>query len=170
MSAVRSQWSLPQGIVARDEPIEESVRREEILAVQIAGAPYGLRAREVGGIATDRTIVPLPGAEHSLVGVTSIRGVVVPVFGLAELLDLNDAAPTRWLAWVAGERPVAFTFSQLEGLHRVPLDDIRDGADAWSVVRGTTRIHDQYRPIVDLSRAARAGFGRQAAALGGGRR
>lgn len=143
---------------------DDTPTADRFVVIRVAGGIFALRSNTLAGFATDREVVPLPGSESSLLGVTSVRGRVFPVFGLAELLGLSSTGPARWLAWVAGEQPAGFAFAGLEGVHRVASQEVREGADAWSALRGTIDFRGSSIPVIDLSRAARAGFGRQAAA------
>jgi len=103
---------------APSEPVSQEV--EDLLAIGVAGSPYAIHLRDIAAIVTRRTIVPVPAAAPSLLGVAGIRGDIVPVFGLASLLGYEDAADgPPWLVLCRAE-PVALGFADLQGYLRLP--------------------------------------------------
>jgi chemotaxis signal transduction protein len=96
---------------------------ENLLAIRVAGHAYALRVAEVASLAADRKIVAVPSAAHGLLGVAGIRGVIVPVYGLAALLGLADtASPPRWLALCGAHKPVGLAFHHLDRYLSLPSD------------------------------------------------
>ena len=93
-------------------PVVEGDGLEDILAVRIAGDPYGLRMREIRGLVATRRVVPVPSRRPELLGVAGHRGAVVTVYSLAALLGYPvDVAPTPWLALVGESEPLGFGFA-----------------------------------------------------------
>lgn len=110
---------------------------EDLLAIRVAGNPYALVSRELSGVVTDRKVVALPSRRSDLRGLAGIRGTIVPVYGLAELLGY-DAPPSAatWLALCGRTDPVALAFDELDGFLRVPRADLHAAHGAES--SGTT--------------------------------
>jgi chemotaxis signal transduction protein len=75
---------------------------ERFLTVESSGQACAFRVREVAGLLPAKDLVPLPvgnSAPLGLWGLCGVRGVLVPVFSLAELLgEARPADPTpHWL-------------------------------------------------------------------------
>jgi chemotaxis signal transduction protein len=93
---------------------------EDLLAIRVAGDPYALRVREIAGMVASRKVVYLPSRKPALLGITGIRGSVVPVYGLAALLGYGASArPAPWLALVGISVAVAFAFEEFTSFLRV---------------------------------------------------
>jgi len=130
----------------------EAPPMENLLAIRLGPAPYGLRLAEIAGLYRDRRVTPLPGAMPALLGVAGFRGTVLPVYDLARLVGGASAAHPRLLA-IAKEASVAFAFDRLDSHERIALDLIVQhlpGPGQWRHVQGRVRLGGLMRPIVDL--------------------
>jgi purine-binding chemotaxis protein CheW len=104
---------------------------EALLAIRVGADPYALRLSEVGALAADRAITPVPSHNPELLGVAGLRGSIVAVYDLAALLGQPPLSAPRWLGLARGSR-VAFAFSAFEGQLRV---------DAGQLSRAELRSH-----------------------------
>jgi chemotaxis signal transduction protein len=121
---------------------EETV---DLLAIRIAGDAYALKIGDLVSLAPSGRVVPLPSRQPGLLGLTGIRGSVLPVYGLGLLLGYESAHVTlRWLALAGGAEPVALAFDELEGFLRVnrtelcvdvPRRNVREAVRAGNVTR-----------------------------------
>jgi chemotaxis signal transduction protein len=115
---------------------------EPMLAILLGGERFALRVHEIAGLTMSREkIVQVPSRHPELLGLTGIRGVVVPVFSLARLLGFESepgAAP--WLVF-CGERqsPIALAFEGMEGQFEVASTEVyvRDEAPGHRYVSAT---------------------------------
>jgi chemotaxis signal transduction protein len=124
---------------------------EDLLAIEVAGHAYALRARELLGLYVDRSITTLPAAPPELLGLAAVRGELVAVYDLATLLGYGHVETPHYLALSRGPS-IAFAFAKLTGHTRVAKHAIapsQRAGETWlsEVVRET----DQTRPIVELS-------------------
>src|ERR1700694_1468677 len=70
---------------------EQQRAPEPMLAITLEGERFALRVHEIGGLALSKEkVVPVPTRVPELLGLTGIRGVVVPVFSLARLLGFDS--------------------------------------------------------------------------------
>jgi purine-binding chemotaxis protein CheW len=112
-------------------PRAQAEELEDVLALRIRGDAYGLRVREIAGVARADRIQPLPSRVPELLGVAGLRGSLVPVYSLAGLLGYADGHDPlavrrrenpRWLALVGGRDPLALALSEFEGYVRLGRD------------------------------------------------
>jgi chemotaxis signal transduction protein len=108
-----------QGFAAPDAA--PALEQENLIAIRIQGDRYGLSVREIRGVAVAGKLVALPSRSPGLLGLTGIRGAIIPVYSLAVLLGYPKAggAP-RWLALCGANEPVALGLGDFEGYVRVP--------------------------------------------------
>jgi len=128
---------------------------EDLLAIRLAGDPYALKLSDVELIDARRKIVPLRGADASVLGVAGVRGQLVAVYDLARLLGYGYArarsheAP-RWIAVVDAERGLAVAFDELEAqFSAAPLRAAADGRTQW--LDGTVEHEGVRRPVVAMA-------------------
>ncbi len=66
---------------------------EQMLAITIQGERYAIRVSGISGLAVPKgKVLPVPSSVPELLGLTGIRGTVVPVFSLAWLLGFGQSA------------------------------------------------------------------------------
>src|SRR5579872_4618809 len=131
--------------------------REPLLHIRVGGERYAVRTGNIGGLARIRKIVPMPSRISEMLGLTALRGVIVPVFDLAALLAIpSDAGAPEWLILTAGDTPLGFAFHEFEGqqMHE-PLDaeaspDPREGSRQF--VRAGLAI----RSVLDIARLSKS--------------
>jgi hypothetical protein len=85
-----------------------------LLTIRCGGERYAIRLADVRGLYSDRRILALPGPLPELLGVTSFRGQIVPVYQLAALLGKPAGAAPRWMVLVQVSAPLAFAFEAFE--------------------------------------------------------
>lgn len=136
-------------------PPGRAANPEPMLAIGVAGEPFALRVREISGLAVNNEkVVPVPSRVPELLGLTGIRGVVVPVFSLARLLGFDsERGPTRWLVF-AGESqtPIALAFETMERLFEASSSDIfaREDASAHRYVGATVCKDTTLRGVISV--------------------
>jgi chemotaxis signal transduction protein len=99
--------------------------QESMLAITVAGQRMAVRTNELSGFQLSRRIMPLPHQLPHLLGVSGIRGRVVPVFDLARLLNSDPKEEQlRWVAVCGGDQPLGLAFAVFEGHLRASREDI----------------------------------------------
>jgi purine-binding chemotaxis protein CheW len=128
---------------------------DAFLLVRVGGDPFALRVLEIAEVTHVARVVPLPSADPAFAGLTSLRGVMVPVFELAVLLGYPPGAvPGAWLARCRHpEGMVAFAFDAAEGFVRGIAE-----AAAASTPRGAPELRREVvavdgtvRPVVHVA-------------------
>jgi chemotaxis signal transduction protein len=108
-------------------PAGQVTEPEAMLAITIESEHFALRVREISGLAvSNEKIVPVPSRVPELLGLTGIRGVVVPVFSLPRLLGFNSLhGQTHWLVFCGEvQTPIALAFETMERLFGASGSDI----------------------------------------------
>lgn len=133
----------------------------DFLLIRVAGEPYALRLAEVAALEADRAITPVPGDAPGLLGVAGLRGTLVAVFDLAQLLGLgggsalgsaSSSAASRWLVLVRGTL-VAVAFGEFEGQRRLTVDALATALDGGQS-QEMARSGGVSRPIIQLGALA----------------
>lgn len=94
---------------------------EDLLTFRIEGNPYGLSIREIAGVAAAGERVPLPSGRPGLLGITGLRGALVPVYSLPVLMGYGPSRTSpRWLALCGARDPLALALGDLDGYARIP--------------------------------------------------
>ncbi len=111
-----------------------------------------LRADQITGIAKCKRIVPVLSRHAELIGITGMRGVIVPVFDLAALLGLASTEKFSWVALAHSDSPIALAFEGFEGQVEVEGTCLYGGETAPSRrhVRQLVRIGPAVRAVIDV--------------------
>ena len=124
-----------------------------LVAIRLGGEPLVLRTDQISGIARRRRVVPVPSRLPQLLGITSLRGALLPVFSLAALLELprRDEAGS-WLAFAHREAPLAFAFDDFEGQIEVQPGCLYEaGGAVRRHLRQLAQIGSAVRGVVDMA-------------------
>ncbi len=136
-------------------PPERVVEPEPMLAIGLESEHFAVPLRQISGLAMNsEKIVPVPSRTPELLGLTGIRGVVVPVFSLAKLLGFDSERQARWLV-VCGERqsPIALAFESMERLFEASNNEIfvREEAASHRFVNATVCEGTTLRGLINIS-------------------
>jgi chemotaxis signal transduction protein len=137
---------------ARAPQTEAAAATRDLLAVRVAGQGHALALDEIARICVDPALITLPGAPPALLGLASIRAVLVPVYDLAVLLGLGGSEKPRWLALCAGSPILGLAFEALDTHLRIPLASIAaepSPSDA-ALARGVVRLGEQALPLLHV--------------------
>ena len=135
-----------------ETPREALERTVDLLAIRISGDAYVLRLGDLSGLAGYRKITPLTSTAHGLLGLTSLRGNLVPVYDLRVLLGYAAAGTPRWLALVGVDTVTGFAFDGFEGFLRLPPEavTVQQGEGNAGHVRELAQSSGQVRRVVSF--------------------
>lgn len=134
---------------------EQVSKPEPMLAITVEGEHFALRVHEIWGLAvSEEKIVRVPSRVPELLGLTGVRGKVVPVFSLARLLSFDsERGEARWLVF-CGDRPspMALAFETMEWLFEIPGSAIfaREEACRHRYVQATVREGTTLRGVISI--------------------
>jgi purine-binding chemotaxis protein CheW len=124
---------------------------ERVLVVGVDGARLAVRLGEIAGVHAVGRVVRLPGGSPGFLGLTGVRGRVLPVFDLAVLTGAaaNRRAP-RWIVEVAAER-VGLAVDALEGHVELSAGDLVPASPRGPHEAPVmARAHGALVPVVDV--------------------
>jgi chemotaxis signal transduction protein len=125
-------------------------RREELpaLVVALGASRWVIRLRDIAGVARGRPPLPVPGASPSLLGLTGVRGMLVPVYSLAALLGLAEGpkVESRWLALVSHGGTLGLAFDGLVRHEQLAAEHMHFAPDGSAVCH----FDDEHLPMVDV--------------------
>jgi chemotaxis signal transduction protein len=152
--------------------ILERPEEAALLAIRVAGHPYAVRSTGLAGVQLVGRIVPMPGRLPELMGLVVLEGALVPVYGLASVLNLGPISrDSRWLLSCGSASALALAFDHFEGYLRVPESDVYradGGASVCEYIHEAVRTEAGVRAIIDTALIVRA-IERRAAELETGR-
>jgi purine-binding chemotaxis protein CheW len=91
----------------------------DVLAIQAGGARCALIRAELAALRTDLRVLALPSPAPALLGITGVRGAIIPVWDLGRLRHGAPVRALRWCAIAAGDA-AAFAFDRLDAHLSVP--------------------------------------------------
>jgi len=110
--------------VAELEQDERGEARVDVLAIRVADQGYALRLSELQAVHAERKLVAVPSPAPELLGLVGLRGLVVPIYDLRQLLGYPAGPAPRWLALAHASSPVGFAFDGLDAHLRLSPRDI----------------------------------------------
>jgi purine-binding chemotaxis protein CheW len=132
----------------------DDAARAELLAVEVAGAPYALPIERVREIVRLRPITPMPRVPALVLGVISLRGEVVQVLELRQRLGSDSVTPAPGARIVVmhgdGGPVVGLLVDAVTEVLRVPEDELYDApGDAADCVRAICRRGTRFVSVLD---------------------
>lgn len=116
--------------------IEADANAAHFLIFKIGGEPFGLRLGSVAEIIRMPALSRMPLVPPSLLGLANLRGIVMPVISLRQLLQLPEAAAdglTRVIV-MRGDAPVGFVVDRIDRMLALPEDQLdHDDAGAGTI-------------------------------------
>ena len=128
---------------------------ESLLTLRAAGVALAVKTLHITAVAKPRRIVPVPTRVPvpGLLGITALRGTLLPVYDLAALLGLP--APVRessWLMLTGPETPVGIIFDEFEGQIEIDRKCLYEsgGYGSRKHLRVTAKVNDAHRAVIDI--------------------
>src|SRR5579862_1158178 len=124
----------------------------------VSAAIHSRCAREIAGLSKSSAIVPVPCATPALLGIMGLRGALLPIFDLAELLGYaRPERAARWVAVCGGSQPLGLAFAQFEHCFQAGPSDLSsvDGAESRNHSHEVVRASGAVRHIVDIPSVVR---------------
>jgi chemotaxis signal transduction protein len=122
-----------------------------LLLLRAGAARVAVRVLETGGLVAPGRIEPVPSGRRELLGVSGLRGTLLPIYGLARLLGIEDAGEVpRWLLLAGGPARVGLAFGALEGYRRVAQAAVEPAGAATGAVREVVQVEGTSLSVVSI--------------------
>ena len=117
--------------------------------LEAGGEPYALPVDQVQEVEPLGELTPLPRAPRAALGLVNIRGRIVPVLDLAQLLGAAAASkPTRLVVTSVAGKCVAFAVDEVTSV--APLRDVRP--DCSGTFAGLSQTGGRLMGVLDAGR------------------
>jgi purine-binding chemotaxis protein CheW len=116
--------------IARQEALPEEQEQEAlpVLTFSLTNERYALPLNQVREVSRPGSITPLPGLPSTIVGATGLRGEVLAVLDLMQLLGLGEYTPTPECQMVVvrhEDAMAAFLIDRVEDIDSIPQAALR---------------------------------------------
>lgn len=146
--------------VPDDGPGEPQTHEIELLSFRLGEEEYTVFVTDVQEVLKVRDLTPVPNAPSYILGVTSLRGTMLPVIDLCKRLSLTPGAQdekSRIIVVSLDEEDVGLIVDRVTGVLRIMPDaikptpeNIEQGAE---FLRGIVRKDDKLYILLDLEKA-----------------
>lgn len=140
-------------------PVEVAEDLIELAMIIAGGQRYAIQLRQLAGLEANLKVASLPVDLPGLLGLSAVRGHLVPIFDLASLLGAGPGGQApRWVALHSGRELIGLGFDEFKGSRRVPSQALgaQDSAPGQQVIRVESGlVHVVDVPAV-ISRIAQA--------------
>lgn len=140
------------------KPYSEEEDMVELVSFKLGDETYGVRIDRVKEILKPLKITPVPRTPLYLVGVTSLRGEIIPVFDLKKRLGLegnNEERKKRILTLSVRNETMGALIDEVRGVVKLHRDSIEPpptiitGIEA-DFLEGVSRIDDHFIGILNV--------------------
>ncbi len=146
---------------AGDDPNTQKQTEEiELLSFNLSGEEYAVMVENVREVLKTRDLTRVPNAPDYILGVTSLRGTMLPVMDLCSRLGLTQAERTdkaRIIVVSPDEEDVGFVVDRVHSVIRVRPDAIKPAPEhvehGAEFLRGIVRVGDKLYIVLDLHKA-----------------
>lgn len=140
---------------------EINAQEIEMLSFLLSGEEYVLPVDDVREVLKSRELTIVPNSPPHVLGVTSIRGTVLPVIDLGRRLGLPPAArdeKARIIIISPDDEDVGIVVDRVTGVVRISPDAIRPAPETIEqgaeFLKGIVRKDDRLYILLDLNKAA----------------
>jgi len=120
--------------------VEKEANLTELLSFRLGQEIYAIPLIRIQQIIKSRPVTLVPGAPSYILGIISLRGMVMPVFDLRRRIGLPSAEPTRQTRIIviklSEEMVAGVLVDQVMEVARVPADSIEPTPAVFSGIEG----------------------------------
>ncbi len=145
------------------EPEEVQAHEIEMLSFRLSGEEYAVMVDHVKEVLKNRDMTPVPNAPDYVLGVTGLRGEVLPVIDLCKRLGLPAGTrddKSRIIVVSLNEEEAGIVVDRVTGVIRIADDAIRPTPETIEhgaeFLRGIVRKDDRLYILLDIEKAVGA--------------
>jgi len=143
-----------------DTNTQKQTEEIELLSFNLSGEEYAVMVENVREVLKTRDLTRVPNAPDYILGVTSLRGTMLPVMDLCSRLGLEPTERTdkaRIIVVSPDEEDVGFVVDRVHSVIRVRPDAIKPAPEhvehGAEFLRGIVRLGDKLYIVLDLHKA-----------------
>lgn len=129
--------------------VREPEEQVDLLAIRIGARPFAVRLTEIAAFARMPRIVPAPSVLPEVLGLAAVRGVVLPVYALGAILEIECTNDPEWLI-VTGSPALALGFEAHDAYARLPAASVARASRTEGFVSAVATFAGDVRPVLDL--------------------
>jgi purine-binding chemotaxis protein CheW len=145
---------------AGDEPAAGPAPEMELLSFRVGGEEYAIKVDDVREVIKFRQLTVVPNAPGHILGVTSLRGTILPVVDLCKRLGLAPGVrdeKARIVVARTGDEDVGLLVDRVTGVQRIMPEAVRPAPEnieqGGEFLRGIARKDDRLYILLDLEKA-----------------
>jgi purine-binding chemotaxis protein CheW len=143
-----------------DEAEQAPAQELELLSFRMGGEEYAVTVDDVREVLKLRDLTPVPNTPGYILGVTSLRGIMLPVIDLCKRLGLTPGVrddKSRIIVVNPAEEDVGLMVDRVTGVLRIMPDAIKPAPEnveqGAEFLRGIVRRDDKLYILLDLEKA-----------------
>lgn len=148
------------GTAASGDIGEPQIQELEMLSFRLAGEEYAVLVEDVKEVLKNRELTPVPNAPDHILGVTSLRGPILPVVDLCKRLGLPGGVrdeKSRILVLTVNDEDAGIVVDRVTGVVRIQSDSIRPVPETIErgaeYLKGIARREDKLYILLDIEKA-----------------
>ena len=149
---------LPQ--LRSDSVLEQAKSTESlrVCLVALGEETFAIDLRIVREVFKPDSITPVPGTPAALVGVTNLRGTIIPLADLRAALGVSVSVPLKYAVVVRyGTQQVGILVEDVPEIRTIQSDDLvvpplRNAAERAPLVSGSFRTGKKLSALLEMSR------------------
>lgn len=139
---------------------EPQAQEIELLSFRLGEEEYAVMVDDVKEVLKNRDLTPVPNSPDYILGVTSLRGTILPVIDLCKRLGISPGArdeKSRILVVNLNEEYACIIVDRVTGVVRISPDAVRPAPETIErgaeFLRGIARKDDRLYILLDIERA-----------------
>lgn len=138
------------------EPEKTSAPEIELLSFRLGGEEYAVLVEDVGEVLKQRELTQVPNTADYILGVTSLRGTMLPIFDLCKRLGISGLKDekSRIIIVRVEQEEVGLLVDRVTGVIRIAADEIRPTPEnieqGAEFLRGIARKGEHLYILLDL--------------------
>ncbi|AJD90812.1 chemotaxis protein CheV [Jeotgalibacillus malaysiensis] len=114
--------------------LESGTNELEIVEFEVNGSKYGINVIKVKEIIQPVPVIPIPHSHHYIKGIIQLRGEVLPVIDMRQVLgsgSAESASQEKYIVSEFNQQKVVFHVDNVSMIHRVSWDQIEKPSDMY---------------------------------------
>jgi purine-binding chemotaxis protein CheW len=139
------------------QPLGGAASTMRAAVISLGGEIFTIDLKSVREVFVIETITPVPGMPPGLVGVTNLRGTVIPLLDLRPMFLLNSDAPLRYAVVVKHEKwQVGVMVDSVPEIRTLSREQFMPapsgmGEGGFPIVSTVVKLEDRFRGLLEAS-------------------